>query len=527
MKYLCVLITVAFLSLILITCSDDPVSSEITLEEFINSISPYPAPNSEFDLSLGKLGDTTDESSAGVMICSVEEFEMGRNMHEIVAFDPNAGSLWPGCIVQGKFVADGILSPVSVGRTPITVGIPGFPGLPVDSLSIEVADPNQFNVAGALNTIVDNFMATGTNLPADFSFNAIETYEFEQGMLDLGISANWVGGSLRSQFNYEWESSKNTLLLKFTQKYYTATVEPPSSSSSYFNSSVSVSDLENYTEDGNPLCFVKSVTYGRIGILSMTSTASQSTMKSSLSLAFDALLADGQIDANAEYAQVLRESEMKLLILGGSGTDGIVSLVDPIGGLMSWVNSGMVLDENTRGVPISYVVAHLKDNTNTRFQYTTSFKQRLCTWADQPAYVSVYSMKCEDDEGGFWPALEGWCYIWLTTEIPGLDPRVRSETVSFANFDPGEYRTITSASWDNPITKQAGTMFTLRIKIVEDDDVYDDNMGDYTWEFTYPNFNPGTGDCSPDPLRCKYEQVYEYDGQRIMVYFKVHLDGIP
>ncbi len=519
------------LAFILAGCGNDPVSTneppKDSLKDYIDDVSPYPSPTPEFDVSVGKLSDTTAHSPSGVMICSVEEFEMGRNMHEIVAFEPNAVALWPGCIVQGKDVGDGILNPVSVGRTPITIGIPGFPGLPVEQLSKTIENPNQFNVAGALNQIVDDFIASDNPLPAVFSFDSKETYDFEQGMLDLGISADWVGGNLRSRFEYEWESTTNTLLLKFTQKYYTATVDPPSSSDSYFNSSVTVGDLKNYTGDGNPLCYVKSVTYGRIGILSITSSSSQSEMKASVDAAFDAIMASGEIDSEASYAQVLRESEMKLLILGGSATDGIVSLTNPIEGLMNWINAGIELNQTTRGVPISYVVAHLRDNTNARFQYTTSFKQRICTWADQPAWVSVYAMTCHGGEGGFYPALEGWCYVWLTTEIPGMDPIVKYKKVAFGNFDPGETRTITSASWDNPIPKQAGTKFTLRIKIVEDDDSYDDNMGDYSWEFTYPTYSTGTGDCSEEPLHCLYSQLFVDGGQKIIAYFKVHLDGPP
>ena len=530
MKYNTLVYSLVIIILFCVTCGDDPISSnpEESLQEYINNISIFPDPPAEYDNFLGKEGDTVDESSAGVMVCSVEDFEMGRNMHEIVAFDPNADALWPGCIVQGQYIPDGILNPVNVPRTPITVGIPNLPGMSGDELSKEISNPTQFKVAGTLNEIIDSFISSGATLPADFSFQSIETYEFEQGMLDLGISADWVGGNLRSRFQYEWESSKNTLLLKFTQKYYTATVDPPSSSVSFFDPNVKVKDIENYTSNGNPLCYVKSVTYGRVGILSMTSTESMSEMKASLDAAFDALLASGSIDSEAEYAKVLKTAEMKLLILGGAGTDDIVSLTDPVSGLMNWINSGMELNENTRGVPISYVVAHLKNNTNARFQYTTSFKKRLCAWADQPAYVSVYQLKCISDEGGAWPALEGWCYVTLTTYIPGLDPiEIGSSTISFSNFDPGETRDITTASWDNPVSKQAGTYFTLNIVIIEDDDVYDDNLGDYTWDFTYPDFNPGTGDCSVDPLRCNYEQVFEYGGQKIIAYFKVHLDGNP
>jgi len=508
---------------------DDPMAPNtgVDILTFINNISPYPPPSPEFDVEKGSPSDTTLSGGGGVEVCSVHKFEMGRNMHEIVAFDPNAGALWPGCIVQGQHVKDGLLVPVSVKRSPCTVGIADLPGLTPEQMSATV-DPGQFSVAGTLNGIVDVFLATGQQQPAQFTFTSEETHGFEQGLLDIAVSASWPGGNLRSEFGYTWQSQKHTLLLKFTQKYYTATVDPPTSPIGYFDSSVDVGDIRNYTGDGNPLCYVKSVTYGRLGILSMTSEASEETMSASLNLAFTALWSEGTIDTQAEYAQVLRNSTMKLLILGGDGTDGVVSLVDPIQGLMTWISSGMVLSQTTRGVPISYTVAHLKDNSIARFQYTTEFTQRECAWADQPAYVSVYKLKCEGEEGGFTPALEGWWDVWLYTDIPGLDPIEKHANGTFGDFDSGETRSITNASWDNPMPTQSGAKFRLRVKIVEDDDTSaNDNMGDRTWVFDYPDFNPGTGTCTGDPERCEFEQVFENGGQKIRVYFRVNLDGNP
>ncbi len=511
-------------------CSEDsdPVgANELSLLEFINGISPYPSPAPAFDRPVGAPGDSTISGTGGVQVCTVEKFEMGRNMDEVVAFAPTAVGLWPGSIVQGEYVNDGLLVPVSAVRSSCTVGI-DLPGLAPDERSAVITQPNQFTVRGALDGIVDTFLTRGLQKDAEFTFTHKETHSFEQGLLAIGISVDWSGGDMQSQFGYSWSSVEHMLLLKFTQKYYTATVVPPASPTAFFDSSVKPSALSNYTGPGNPMCYVQSVTYGRLGILSMTSSESSSKMTAALSAAFNSIFVDGTIDVSAEHEQILQESTMKLLILGGDGTQAVENLADPITGLLNWITSGIELGPSTRGVPISYTVAHLKDNTIARFQYTTDFTRRTCAWADQPLYVSFYKMKCEGSEGGAWPALEGWWDAWVYIDIPGLDRIEKHDNGTFGDFDPGEFRNLTSASWHNPMPSQAGAKVTLRIKIVEDDDVSaNDNMGDKEWVMEYPAFNPGSGDCDPDPNVCFFEEVFESGNQRIRVYWKLDLNQQP
>jgi hypothetical protein len=43
----------------------------------------------------------------------------------------------------------------------------------------------------------------------------------------------------------------------------------------------------------------------------------------------------------------------------------------------------------------------------------------------------------------------------------------------------------------------------------------------------FPAFNPGTGTCDPDPQRCLFEDTFEESSQRIRVYWKLNLDGLP
>ena len=517
------LLTAILGALAVFGCDDSSSPTEPTAKtarEIVEGVSPYPPPPGEYDISVGDPGDTTITSNEGVEICIVEDFEMGRNPHEVIAFSPNANALWPGCLVQGAHLRDGQLVPVSVARAPCLVGVPRMG-------SDEVDDPNAFNVTGCIDELVTNYLAGHPDLGTELAFTMTETFTFEQGMLGLGISAEWPGGDLRSQFNYNWESQRHTLLLKFTQKYFTATAEAPSAPDAYFADSVTGDDLANVTSDGNPLCYVSSVSYGRIGILSMTSEYAYDEMSAALDLAMNDISKSGEINSSAWYAQTISQSEMKLLIIGGNSTDVVLSLSNPVEDLVDWINQGRTLTDVTQAKPIAYTVAHLKDNSVAAFQYTTSFSRRTCDWADQPVHVSVYKMHCVSDEEGTNPALEGWWDVWLTSYLPDLpEPIVKHAGEYFDGLRTGESMDITTASWDNYMPLQYGAKFELRMKLVEDDSFLyggNDNLGDKTWTWTYPGYDQVPGDCTSDPPWCHYTSRFEENGQIIDVSFKIRM----
>lgn len=504
-------------------CSDNPSPvdpTEISVQSFVENVSPYPSPPQEFDREFAAAAESTITSSEGTEVCSVETFEMGRNPHEVIAFNPNANALWPGCIVQGVHLEDGILVPVSVGRTPLTIGVARVGSKVIDS-------PNAFNVTSAIDDIVNDYLEENDEMGTQLALTMTEAHSFEQGLLDIGIAVGWPGGDVRSQFNYAWQSRKNTLFLKFTQTYFTATVDPPASADAYFDDSVTVDQLRNHTANGNPLCYVSGVTYGRIGILSMTSSVSSSDMELALKLSFDDIKTNGEIEVESWHAGVISESEIKLLVIGGQSTDIVISLTDPVESLVTWIRRGQTLREVTDAKPISYTVAHLRDNSVALFQYTTRFSLRTCQWADQAMRFDVYKIKCEGEEGGTTPALEGKWYVTLTSTIPGLAaPIIKKSEGSFSDFDKDETRSITTATWDNPMSSQAGAKVELRVKIIESDNgLYgdDDNMGDKTWTWTYPGWDQVAGDDVTSPPWRLFNSLYEKDNQRIRLYFRMKL----
>ena len=50
-----------------------------------------------------------------------EDRKLTKTLEKYVAFNPNADTLFPGSLVQGKSLPDGVLSPIVTGRTPLTI----------------------------------------------------------------------------------------------------------------------------------------------------------------------------------------------------------------------------------------------------------------------------------------------------------------------------------------------------------------------------------------------------------------------
>jgi hypothetical protein len=461
-------------------CSDDgptepnnngntPVD-QTELLEYINGISPYPDPPPEFRDPVGAPLDTTKSGSNGIEICTKQEYAMGTNLDEIVVFHPNTSSLWPGAIVQGKDLTDGILSGVNVARAPVTVGCPDLPAMPAEDLSETVSAPDQFKVNGAINTIVEKFIDAGHTLPAAVDFEMKEVTSFEQAMLDIGISASWATGDFTNDFSYSKTSEKHTVFIKFIQKYFTASVTTPSSPISVFANTVAKSQLENYTGNGNPLCYVSDVTYGRIGLLSITSTKDSTEIKNAMDAAMESLKGSGDISIDFAMLQLIMQSEIKLKIIGGKPTSGVINLTNPVAGLIEWIGDGMDMNSQSRGAPISYTVKHLKDNSLARFQYTTDFAIETCEWAAQEVIVKIDKMVCRDEEGGTCPALE--CAYDFDVQVPLVGGGTKTTGIADGyrgDFDKGETSTIDKSAKIYVPTHKDGK-FRIKLGMTEKDD---------------------------------------------------------
>lgn len=537
------------LLVLLPSCSDDPSGPDAasTLNAYIRGINTFPDPPDTNDGShrVADVHSVEDTTTEGRFLCTTTDYTMDANMDDVAVFNINAVSLWPGAIVQGQDVKHGVLNLIALPRAPLRVGT-DLAGLSAEENSKVVTDPTHLGVNGAVQEIAQAFLAHNTSIPAKLSYHETFAETYEQAMLDLGISVSWSGwgdGSVQSDFASSSEEYTSSYYCRFSQTYFTASAQPPASAAAMFADGVTPEQCDPYMADGNPPCWVSSVTYGRIGILVMHSSYSREDMRLAVQAAFSGFGWDLDSDLNAFYQQVLANSEIKVLILGGNATDGVQAILgDPVAGLRTWIENGAELTQASQGLPISYTVNYLKDNRLASFGYATEWSTESCLPVSRRFNVDITHMYCWADDDGSDSTLEVYYNFWLYRQLPGQPwETLRHWELGACNsYDMSNGTTSypdASLSFDMP--DLVGARFYLSLKLDEDDGdcdsgSYDDAIGWYnTGLYEYPLWREPASDCSyPDdwgtpggtPAVCG--QGLSNSGMGINVYWSVSQEPV-
>jgi hypothetical protein len=323
----------------------------------------------------------------------IENFEetlrLTKTLEKYVAFNPNADSLYPCALVQGKSLPDGVLNPIKVPRNTATITITDFiSSNPTSTYSQRVQNPSLETVTLATTRILNQTLQP--NQPSKMSYSETDMSSVEEGLLKLGASYKWLSGSVSGNFTTNAKKSKTTMMIRFVQSYYTISCEPPSAPDSFISHHAQPSDFSNYVGPQNPPAYVASVTYGRELWMLIQSDHDSSDVMSSLSAAFNFGVSGGHVDMDAEQKKVLNESSIQTMILGGNGHTAIEALTaDQAHSVQEYLLAGADFSRSSPGVIISYTVRYLLDNDVARVSSSTDYVIR--TSKANPAAVPVTS----------------------------------------------------------------------------------------------------------------------------------------
>lgn len=140
--------------------------------------------------------------------------------------------------------------------------------------------------------------------------------------------------------------------------------------SKVFGDNVNLIDLQNETGQGNPLCVVSSVDYGRIIVVKVTSEDSYEEMIENIDGSF---LSTGGTYEMIETSAI-SNYEYTAQVIGGTADDG-VRVVNGISGVMQAINSGANYTKGSPGYPISFQVRHLVDGSLARTSQQCSYSE--------------------------------------------------------------------------------------------------------------------------------------------------------
>jgi hypothetical protein len=370
------------------------------IREYVSAFSPISVPEPAFAVPTGP-ASTVDEGT-GVNRVSVtrQPLRDTQVLDRIVAFDPNADSLYAGAVVQGKDLPNGILNSITVDRTPVTLTVTGL-NVPAGTRLSTTVQPT---LAGYTNGVFSDLVAQQVNAEqparAVFTMRGISTVE--EGMLKLGASYSWIGGSVQGSFVRSTSTQTNAVMVRFTQNYFQVSVAPPSHPGSFFGADATLAEMREKfgdTGSGNPPAYVASISYGRELWMLVESTKTTESMETALSAAFNGLVAGGGLSVTTGQRAELDSYTYQVFVLGGGGTSAAKVITTGIDGVADFVNEGANFSPQSPGAPISYVAKYLWNSDIARVSSTADYT--LVTSRPNPLAMlsrAVWYFRTHDDD---------------------------------------------------------------------------------------------------------------------------------
>ena len=322
--------------------------------------------------------------------CETKVYSLKNNFEDVAILRPTNGIIWPGALVYGDAsMLNGLPNPVSLPRGPVTMRL-DLPGIGENG-EIEVENPVNSNVQSAidesLNWWNENAYQEGY-VNASNSFNQISTsYSSKQLSLDVGLNVEWAQGDVATQFNFVSSSSEKVAMMVFKQVFYTISANPPTNPGDVFGKGVSTEEVKNAFGPENPPAYVHSVSYGRIIMFRMQTTAQASDTEIAGSFNYASGFTNASGDTEIKYKEILSKSSITTITIGGNAEVASEAVTAQNYGDLQSIITGKnaVYSKSNPGVPIAYTVRYLKDNTFAKMGYTTEYQAEDCRTIPVPA----------------------------------------------------------------------------------------------------------------------------------------------
>ncbi len=500
--------------LLLAACSDeDPVAPPNTadVDTYVSTLPTWqdfsPTLASE-NTMIASPADTNIFEGEVEYDCSVTRYSMTATPREIVVFSPDADVLWVGSMLQGDKYAGGL---GSLGELPIRQRAPlkVFTDLLTENVTRTVQSPDAASVAVAVGSLIEEATNSGHVAGSSIDFDQKETYSLRQASLDLGISVNYMDTQVESSLNTFRSVEENTLTAYFTQKMFTVSVVQPQTPSEMFSADFTEEKLQEQITLGrigpeNLPTYISSVVYGRMLMLTVTSTSSVEDIRAALQATRDGI---GGGSVASHHLNLLDQSQLKVTTVGGVD-DGVEGLITS-GRLGEYFAADAPL---TSARPLSYTVRNLADNSIAKVSETTDYAITECTPAARPVTGARYRIKIDKyrvtDYGcDLWPGVEPEVYYSFELARTGRSTVVIAATSAGQAVESEEDvdHRIDSPGYTMDLYIDGRNSATLMGTMWDQDDGNDETMG--SWNLTY-GYGPSLGQSYYTRSSCGEVRLY-------------------
>jgi len=370
-----------------VTCSGE-VGGDEALLAVLQGAGTYGEGEASFEESdpSDPFAETAEDGS--IWVCTTHTVSAEEYPDDYATFNPNAEVVYPGSMLQGATLEDATPEPLLVERAGGILTINLLNGSPGTYQWVDQV--KQSTVVQAINDI----LAENTGVvPARFTYQSWETQSLEQLALSLQVNVTTLTTDFQASLGFSSDKKYNRFLVEMTQSYYTVSFDLPTSLDDLFAPGVTADNLEPYVGPGNPATYISSVTYGRRFYLLIESTASTTEMKASIQASYDSAVVGGELQAGMTYVKDLSDVNIKVFALGGDHSLAVATFNADPQALGAFLTEGA--DIRT-GVPLSYVVRNVLDNTVVNVKVATDYDVKTCSLSGAAFY------------SGFNGNAEGW-----------------------------------------------------------------------------------------------------------------------
>jgi Thiol-activated cytolysin/Fibronectin type III domain len=344
-----------------------------------DSVNPAPATSETAGASSSNsstLPDSSAESGQRKYECTVTQYTLQSSPDKIVTFNPDAGSLWVGSMLQGQGYVNGIgsLSELPIReRAPVKL----FISLLGPGVTKEVAVPSGASVQQAVADLVIQAKQQNTPVPAVIDYKKEIASSSEEFMLKLGFSVKYMSVSVKGKLDVNRKASEKTVMAYFIQNAFTASLVTPQSPADWFSSDFTLDDLKEQERQGrlgqsNLPVYVSDISYGRILMVSMTSSDSDTDIKAALDFAYTGG-ASVDVNTEAKYRSILGRADIRVTSIGGD-ENAVLGLIRS-GNLDDYFKAPADLATMR---PISYQIRDVAGNRTAKFGETTTYNLQQC-----------------------------------------------------------------------------------------------------------------------------------------------------
>lgn len=392
------------LVLALAACSDDdPVAPPIpeTPADVGTYLSSLPAWNSfspaqaDADVATGDPVDEDETIGGDPYRCTTTPYSITRTPDRIVTLNPDIEILWVGSLLQGKGHLGGIgqLGELPIRqRAPLTLSI----DLLVADNSRTVSSPTVATVTSAIGELIQDAEAGGHTAGSNIFYTKETTHSLTQAALAMGLSANYMGATIKATLSSNISDETRTVTAYFVQRMFSVSMVLPQTPEEVFSDDFTEERLQEQINHGrlgsdNLPVFISSVAYGRILMFSFTSTASLIDINATLEAMYNNGEFGGSLEAHLQ--QVLNEAQIEVVTVGGDANAALALIRN--NDLDAYFAEDAPL---TTARPISYTVRNLADNVIASVSETTNYNLQACIPVDQPVTGGTYTIhytKCK------------------------------------------------------------------------------------------------------------------------------------